>query len=331
MMEAVRTGEAKSFPNGLKMRAKSEVEKLTRARAVCSGPSACEREDDGGCSGYAPSSQEAHGFLPLDACWELEINIKFPTCWDGINLEAKDGQEHVVYSECDVDEHNECFEFGCPDSHPVKMPEIHWYYRVKEYKGGPHVFADGTDVFHSDYFSGWKEDELQNVLDNCDNPSDAANPDAFCSDFLTFRGKPKEEGVQVEDLDIAADLEKIQPAPVDIRGLISPEEVTGIPELPRGVCQGTLIPYSDMSGAVGAGNSTWPEEMGCCRSKMVGDTNYNLVDWAQAEAWKEEGMILPTECYSACVYQMEDDDSGTIFCFAAGDQQVTCNDERWGW
>ena len=78
---------------------------------------------------------------------ELEINIKFPTCWDGVNLEAKDGQEHVVYSEdCDVDEHNECFEFACPDSHPVKMPEIHWYYRVLEYKGGPHVFADGTDV-----------------------------------------------------------------------------------------------------------------------------------------------------------------------------------------
>ena len=83
---------------------------------------------------------------------ELEINIKFPTCWDGVNLEAKDGQEHVVYSECDVDEHNECFEFGCPDSHPVKMPEIHWYYRVKEYKGGPHVFADGTDVSSSDNY-----------------------------------------------------------------------------------------------------------------------------------------------------------------------------------
>ena len=97
-------------------------------------------------------------------------------------------------------------------------------------------------VFHSDYFSGWNEDELQNVLDNCDNPSDAANPDAFCSDFLTFRGKPKEEGVQIEDDDIAADLEKIQPDPIDIKGLISPEEVTGIPELPRGVCQGTLIP-----------------------------------------------------------------------------------------
>ena len=99
-----------------------------------------------------------------------------------------------------------------------------------------------SKVFHSDYFSGWNEDELQNVLDNCENPSDAANPDAYCSDFLTFRGKPKEEGVQFDDLDIAADLEKIQPDPIDIRGLISPEEVTGIAELPRGVCQGVLIP-----------------------------------------------------------------------------------------
>ena len=52
-----RTGDAKSFPNGLKMRAKNDNEKLTRARAVCSGPSACEREDEGGCSAYGPSDQ----------------------------------------------------------------------------------------------------------------------------------------------------------------------------------------------------------------------------------------------------------------------------------
>ena len=81
---------------------------------------------------------------------ELEINIKFPTCWDGVNLEAKDGVEHVVYADgCDGDS-NECFEEPCPDSHPVKMPEIHWYYRVSEYQGGPHLFADGTDVSRID-------------------------------------------------------------------------------------------------------------------------------------------------------------------------------------
>ena len=99
-------------------------------------------------------------------------------------------------------------------------------------------------VFHSDYFSGWDEDKLQHVLDNCDNDSEAAMPNAYCSDFLTFRGKGKTEGVQVDDFDIREDLEKIQPAPIDIKGKISPEDVTGVPELPRGVCNGELISAS---------------------------------------------------------------------------------------
>ena len=81
---------------------------------------------------------------------ELEINIKFPTCWDGVNLEAKDGAQHMVYSdECDGKEVNgfdECFVFDCPSSHPVKMPEIHLYVRVLNYEGGAHVFADGSDL-----------------------------------------------------------------------------------------------------------------------------------------------------------------------------------------
>ena len=100
-------------------------------------------------------------------------------------------------------------------------------------------------VFHSDYFSGWDEDKLQQVLDNCENDSEAAMPTAYCSDFLTFRGKGKQEGVQVDDFDIRDDLEKIQPAPIDIKGTISPEDVTGVPELPRGVCTGKLISLKD--------------------------------------------------------------------------------------
>ena len=99
-------------------------------------------------------------------------------------------------------------------------------------------------IFHSDYFSGWDEKELQYVLDNCENDRDAAHPDAFCSDFLTFRGKPKQEGVQVDDFDIRSDLEKIQPDPIDIKSTISPENLSNIPELLRGACTGTLIAAS---------------------------------------------------------------------------------------
>jgi len=247
-----RTGQANAFPNGLKMKA-SDSEEVARVRRVCDGQFACERTDSGGCQGYGPSNQQQHGFLPIKGCSELEINIKFPTCWDGVNLEAKDGAKHVVYAdECDGKEHNECFDFDCPSSHPVKMPELHLYVRVLDYEGGAHVFADGSDVFHSDYFSGWDEDKLQHVLDNCENDSEAAMPNAYCSDFLTFRGKGKEEGVQVDDFDIREDLEKIQPAPIDIKGTISPEDVTGVPELPQGVCTGELIPASNATATTSA-------------------------------------------------------------------------------
>ena len=130
---------------------------------------------------------------------------------------------------------------------------------MQDYKGGPHVFSDGSDVsnwqfdcmkqnilqdFHSDYFSGWDVKELQKVLDDCENDSDIASPVAFCSEFLTFRGKGKTEGVQVEDDDIAADLAKIQPSPIDTTSTISAEAVTGVGELVRGVCTGELITAS---------------------------------------------------------------------------------------
>ena len=49
-------------------------------------------------------------------------------------MESASG-DHVMYApECDGDEHNECFDFDCPSSHPVRMPEIHLYVRVLGYE-----------------------------------------------------------------------------------------------------------------------------------------------------------------------------------------------------
>ena len=92
------------------------------------------------------------------------------------------------------------------------------------------------------------------MLDNCENYSEAANPDAFCSDWLTFRGKGKTEGVQVDDEVIREDLNNIQPDPIDIKGTISPEEVNNVAELPRGSCTGTLIPETTTSSTTSSGN-----------------------------------------------------------------------------
>ena len=53
----------------------------------------------------------------------------------------------MVYSEeCNGELHNECFDFDCPASHPVKFPQVHLYGRVLNYEGGAHVFSDVSDV-----------------------------------------------------------------------------------------------------------------------------------------------------------------------------------------
>ena len=61
-----RTGQAKTFPSGLKMKA-SDVEKLARVRAVCDGPGQCEREDAVVC---VPGPVALPGPRPRSACGE---------------------------------------------------------------------------------------------------------------------------------------------------------------------------------------------------------------------------------------------------------------------
>ena len=114
----------------------------------------------------------------MTACSELEVKLVFPTCWDGVNLVSEDMMSHVAY---DLTEGGS-FDGDCPASHPVKLPEIHLYFRIAGYEGGDYAFADGTGRFHADYMSGWDEAELQAVLDGCVNDSDAAMPNAFCED-----------------------------------------------------------------------------------------------------------------------------------------------------
>jgi hypothetical protein len=95
--------------------------------------------------------------------------MAFPTCWDGVNIDSDDHMSHVSY---DLD--GGSFDGRCPESHPVKLPKIQFFFRIIEYRGGYHTFADGSSIYHADYFSGWNQTELQNVLDTCENDSEAS-------------------------------------------------------------------------------------------------------------------------------------------------------------
>ena len=215
------TGEATAFPDGFKMVAGFDGIAEARASFECVG---CEADDEEEC---------IYTVFPEESCVELEVSMAFPTCWDGVNIDSEDHMSHVSY-----DIEGGRFDGECPSSHPVKLPEIQLFFRILPYPGGTHVFADGTNYYHADYFSGWDSVFLQDVLDRCENYSDAASPDAWCEDFLTFRDAPKSFG---EDDNIVEKLEALQPPTFDT-STITDEIIDNTSELPRGACTGTLKP-----------------------------------------------------------------------------------------
>ena len=148
----------RAFPAGFRMIAGTRgntAADFPNAYAECVEPSRCRHGD----------CYTENNFFPRTACQELEVSMFFPSCWDGVNLDSPDHMSHVAYAvdgEVDGD---------CPSSHPVKIPAISLFFRIFDYDGGWHTFSDGSGTFHADYVSGWDEEVLQGVLDNCENDS----------------------------------------------------------------------------------------------------------------------------------------------------------------
>lgn len=217
------TGAARAFPAGFRMIAGLPGQTGAQASAECVGESRCERDN----------CDSDNSFFPTKACWELEVSMRFPTCWDGVNLDSDDHTSHVSY---DLD--GGTFDGDCPPTHPVRLPQIQLFFRIKEYDGGHHTFSHGDEGgYHADYVSGWDEQVLQDVLDTCENYSEAAMPDAWCEDFLTFKDAPKRTG----DEDIVEKLQAFQPNPPLSTSDITTEIIDGIDTLPRGTCTGNCI------------------------------------------------------------------------------------------
>jgi len=96
----------------------------------------------------------------------ITVVQRFPTCWDGVNLDSPDHMSHMAYPETGT------FESGgpCPASHPVRtaqvMFEVVWDtkpFNDLEWPAdgrSPFVwsFGDGTGYAnHGDYVFGWSK------------------------------------------------------------------------------------------------------------------------------------------------------------------------------
>ncbi|KAK3945169.1 hypothetical protein QBC46DRAFT_134366 [Diplogelasinospora grovesii] len=131
------------------------------------------------CLNYArtPEGSLFRHYLPdksyLDAnCADgVRLELMFPSCWNGKDLDAPNHKDHVAYPDL-------VSTGACPQGFNVKLPGLFYetIWATDAYRGidGEFVISNG-DVqgfgYHGDFIMGWDQAFLQNAVNTCTNMS----------------------------------------------------------------------------------------------------------------------------------------------------------------
>lgn len=106
-----------------------------------------------------------HDARPYDCAGSnLDAHVRFPQCWDGINLDSPDHKSHMAYPTSSQGART------CPASHPVVLPRLIIRISWPISNGNGVTLASGEAyTLHADFFNAWNETTLGKLVDQCIN------------------------------------------------------------------------------------------------------------------------------------------------------------------
>lgn len=163
----IRRDQIQAFPAGLRMVA-------GRAKATASDPQVQTSEQmfpiaQWNCAG---TGQRSSASIPADCGpgGDVVAAVRFPQCWDGVNLDSADHQSHMSYTVGPAGRGQ------CPATHPVAVPEISMLFHYVVPPTGSASLRLSSDMYtggaggfslHADWFDGWDQATMQTWINNC--------------------------------------------------------------------------------------------------------------------------------------------------------------------
>lgn len=91
----------------------------------------------------------------------LMMQVRFPQCWDGRNLDSADHKSHMTY----------LVKGACPAGYPVlvSQTQLHVQWNIHDAaSGAPLSLASGSIYsMHADFFNAWDPARLQGLITSC--------------------------------------------------------------------------------------------------------------------------------------------------------------------
>ena len=89
----------------------------------------------------------------------LRLEITFPDCWNGVDLDVPGHRRHLHYSQ----------DGACPSSHPVSIPQLTFAvtYPLSGELTGLRLASGELYTAHADFLNGWDPERLETEVDLC--------------------------------------------------------------------------------------------------------------------------------------------------------------------